>query len=89
MIHKVSSWLHSVSISFDINVAWYLCFNFKHDMTVASLLNAMKVFNGVQPPYASSVMVELFNVSGQFYVELWYKNDSTREPYQLVVPGKH
>jgi lysosomal acid phosphatase len=62
--------------------------NVKHDQTVASVMSAMKVFNGVQPPYASSVMVELFNVSGQFFVELWYKNDSTRDPYQLVIPGK-
>jgi lysosomal acid phosphatase len=66
---------------------WCLVLNVKHDQTVASVMNAMKIFNGIQPPYASSIMVELFNVSGQFYVELWYKNDSTRDPYQLVVPG--
>ena len=30
-----------------------------HDVTLATFLSAMKMYNGIQPPYASLVMVEL------------------------------
>lgn len=30
-----------------------------HDVTVATVLSALKVFNGIQPPYASMILVEL------------------------------
>lgn len=30
-----------------------------HDVTVATFLSALKIFNDIQPPYASMVLVEL------------------------------
>lgn len=34
-----------------------------HDATIVALLQALQVYDGVHPPYASSVAVELFNVT--------------------------
>ncbi|CAH1251240.1 ACP2 [Branchiostoma lanceolatum] len=59
-----------------------------HDTTLAGLHSAMGTVNDLQPPYASCVMVELYREdSGEFTVEVWYRNDSSRPPYQLPVPG--
>ncbi|XP_053680099.1 prostatic acid phosphatase [Anopheles nili] len=59
-----------------------------HDVTVASLLNAMRVFELHNPPFAACVMFELRQPSdgGQSYVQIFYKN-TTAEPLQLVIPG--
>jgi len=66
------------------------CVVMQHDSTVAALLSAMGVFNNLAPPYASQVIVELFNTSGQFSVKVWYRNDSepSAEPSQMIIPGK-
>jgi len=66
-----------------------LCAFVQHDSTVAPFLCALKVFNGLQPPYACAVLVELFNASGQLFVEVWYRNDSgiDAEPFQMIIPG--
>jgi len=64
---------------------------------VVALLSAMKVFNDLSPPYASTVFVELYNSSaGNLTVEIWYKNTSaaavtsanTTDLFQLTIPGK-
>lgn len=34
-----------------------------HDVTVATFLSALKIFNGIQPPYASMVLVELHELN--------------------------
>jgi len=62
----------------------------QHDSTLVAFMSALKVFNDLQPPYASAVLVELFNTSGQFLVKVWYRNDSVidAEPFQLIIPGK-
>ena len=70
----------------------WLCLSMtvQHDTTVAAFLSAMETFNNLHPPYAATVVVELFNTSGQFSVEVWYKNDSAHDigPYQMIIPGK-
>ena len=33
----------------------------QHDTTVAGLLSALKVYDGIQPAYSSAVMIELFS----------------------------
>ncbi|KAI8497036.1 mitochondrial acyl carrier protein [Branchiostoma belcheri] len=67
-----------------------------HDSTVIGLLSALGVSNHIQPPYCACVMVELYQedsgtfcacVKLEFFTEVWYRNDSTRDPYLLVVPG--
>ena len=34
-----------------------------HDVTVATFLSALNIFNGIQPPYASMVLVELHELT--------------------------
>ena len=72
-----------------LSLSLFRFFAGQHDTTVAVLLTAMNIFNDIQPPFAAAVMIELFNVCGQFAVELWYKNDTERDSYQLVIPGRH
>ncbi|XP_037070081.1 lysosomal acid phosphatase-like [Pollicipes pollicipes] len=59
-----------------------------HDADVAALLGTLGVYNGLAPPLASCVIVELHRApSGAFFVRLFYRNDTTVAPYRLQVPG--
>ncbi|XP_019716381.1 lysosomal acid phosphatase [Hippocampus comes] len=59
-----------------------------HDTTVAALQVSLNVFNGRQPPYASCHMIELYSDdNGSLTVSMFYRNDSTVEPYALQLPG--
>ena len=62
----------------------------QHDSTVGSFLSALNIFNGITPPYAATVLVELFNTDGQYLVKIWYRNDSVvhPEPFLMTIPGK-
>jgi len=57
-----------------------------HDTTVAPVLHTLNVFNGLAPPYASLVIVELLDRGG-LHVQLSYRNDSSQPPYSLTLPG--
>uniref|UniRef100_A0A3B3CZX3 Lysosomal acid phosphatase n=1 Tax=Oryzias melastigma TaxID=30732 RepID=A0A3B3CZX3_ORYME len=55
-----------------------------HDTTVAALQASLDVFNGKQPPYASCHFFELYrNDDGSASVSMFYRNDSSVEPYPL------
>lgn len=41
-----------------------------HDTTVTMLLRGLGVFNNMSPPYATTVLIELRNVSNQYFVEV-------------------
>uniref|UniRef100_A0AAQ5YTG5 Lysosomal acid phosphatase n=1 Tax=Amphiprion ocellaris TaxID=80972 RepID=A0AAQ5YTG5_AMPOC len=59
-----------------------------HDTTVAALQASLNVFSGVQPPYASCHMFELYREeNGSASVSMFYRNDSAVEPYPLQLPG--
>ncbi|XP_046643303.1 prostatic acid phosphatase-like [Daphnia pulicaria] len=61
-----------------------------HDVTVATFLSALNIFNGIQPPYASMVLVELHELKpNDFSVKILYKNvsDDGRNPEVLSLPG--
>ena len=60
-----------------------------HDGTIAALLSALHVFNGIRPPYNSMVISELHqNASGYHYVNLFYKNTSfTDDLVELTLPN--
>ncbi|XP_036439854.1 lysosomal acid phosphatase [Colossoma macropomum] len=59
-----------------------------HDTTIVALQQALDVFNGVQPPYASCHIFELHQDNESFSVEMFYRNDSSvDEPYPLTLPG--
>ena len=83
----------------------YFFFNFQHDTTITSLLNALQVYNNVAVPYSSSLMIELYNRTTekmqtiketsdgskkghQYFVRIFYRNDTSTEPYQLQIEGE-
>ncbi|XP_046545890.1 LOW QUALITY PROTEIN: prostatic acid phosphatase-like [Haliotis rubra] len=65
-----------------------------HDTTVAAILSALRVYNKLSPPYTSTVFMELHqNTSGDFYIELYFRNTTSRDPnddtapHNLTIPG--
>ncbi|XP_026527017.1 LOW QUALITY PROTEIN: lysosomal acid phosphatase [Notechis scutatus] len=58
-----------------------------HDTTLAALQTALNVYNGKQPPYASCHIFELYEEDdGNFTVEMFFRNESQKEPYILQLP---
>lgn len=59
-----------------------------HDSDVAALLGALGAYNGIAPPLASCVILELHrDAAGTFFVQLFYRNDTTVEPFPLRLPN--
>ncbi|KAM8927780.1 testicular acid phosphatase homolog [Pelodytes ibericus] len=59
-----------------------------HDSTLIALQAALSVYNGIHPPYASCHIFEFYTESdGTHSVSMYYKNDSSKDPYELVLPG--
>ncbi|XP_066285310.1 prostatic acid phosphatase-like [Branchiostoma lanceolatum] len=59
-----------------------------HDLDISALLSALNVYNNMSAPYASCVLIELYQDRlGSFSVQISYRNDSSHDPYVLTVPG--
>ncbi|XP_023444307.1 prostatic acid phosphatase [Dasypus novemcinctus] len=58
-----------------------------HDTTVSGLQMALHVYNGRLPPYASCHVTELYLEKGQYFVEMFYRNDTQNELHALALPG--
>ncbi|XP_075696277.1 testicular acid phosphatase homolog isoform X1 [Rhinoderma darwinii] len=59
-----------------------------HDSTLLALQGALGVYNGIHPPYASCHIFEFYKESdGTYSVGMYYRNESYKEPYELVLPG--
>ena len=59
-----------------------------HDSTVSWMLHALGVFNELQPPYACAVFLELYNQSGEFVVEAYFRNTTgSKQLYLLNMPS--
>nr|XP_013015432.1 prostatic acid phosphatase [Cavia porcellus] len=58
-----------------------------HDTTVSGLQIALDVYNGVLPPYASCHLMELYLEKGEYFVEMYYRNETHHGPYPLTLPG--
>ncbi|XP_036287376.1 prostatic acid phosphatase isoform X11 [Pipistrellus kuhlii] len=58
-----------------------------HDTTISGLQMALDVFNGILPPYASCHIMELYLEKGDYFVEMYYRNETNHEPYPLTLPG--
>ncbi|XP_022094022.1 lysosomal acid phosphatase-like [Acanthaster planci] len=57
-----------------------------HDTTLAAFLSALGIYNGVQPPLASCVGVEMWKEeNGKYTVNIWFRNDTTKAPYPLKI----
>ncbi|ODN05943.1 Lysosomal acid phosphatase [Orchesella cincta] len=60
-----------------------------HDITLVDILNTFGVFDLHRPTYASVFILELHQDPNteKFFVEFFLRNDTTREPYKLTMPG--
>uniref|UniRef100_A0A8C0FDX0 acid phosphatase n=1 Tax=Bubo bubo TaxID=30461 RepID=A0A8C0FDX0_BUBBB len=59
-----------------------------HDTTIGALQIALNIFNGKLPPYAACQFFELYQESsGRYSIEMHYRNDSSKDPYLLTLPG--
>ncbi|KAI5126009.1 prostatic acid phosphatase isoform X3 [Manis pentadactyla] len=58
-----------------------------HDTTVSGLQMALDVYNGILPPYASCHLMELYLEKGEYFIEMYYRNETQREPHALTLPG--
>ncbi|MEE6482724.1 hypothetical protein FKM82_013323 [Ascaphus truei] len=64
-----------------------------HDSTIIALQGALKIYNGLHPPYAACHIFEFYKeVDGcipfrSYSISMHYRNESSREPYELVLPG--
>ncbi|KAM7176663.1 prostatic acid phosphatase-like [Macrochelys suwanniensis] len=59
-----------------------------HDTTIGALQMALNIFNGKLPPYSTCQFFELYQEnSGQYSIEMYYRNDSLTDPYPLRLPG--
>ncbi|XP_075443218.1 prostatic acid phosphatase isoform X2 [Ascaphus truei] len=59
-----------------------------HDTTLAALQTALNVSNGRLPPYAACHIFELYQEkNGKYSIEMYYRNDSSVDPYPLTLPG--
>ncbi|XP_047421058.1 prostatic acid phosphatase [Sciurus carolinensis] len=58
-----------------------------HDTTVSALQMALEVYNGILPPYAACHFTELYLEKGEYFVEMYYRNETQHEAYALTLPG--
>ena len=58
-----------------------------HDITLIALLSALNVWDGLQPPYASLVIAELFQDGDSWFLQFSYKNSTEGGAVVLSVPG--
>lgn len=59
-----------------------------HDTSIVALLSALGVWDLIAPPYAATVFVELQKLSdGTHGVQIFYRNDSSVDPYELIIPS--
>jgi lysosomal acid phosphatase len=59
-----------------------------HDTTVAPILHTLDLFDPPSAPYyASTILFERIERDNEFYMKISYRNDTSRPPYELVVPG--
>ncbi|NXE21030.1 PPAL phosphatase, partial [Ardeotis kori] len=60
----------------------------QHDTTLVALQMALDVYNKIQAPYASCHLFELYQEDdGNFSVEMFFRNESGKEPFPLTIPG--
>lgn len=58
-----------------------------HDTTISVLLTALEIYNGIPPPYSTSVIVELRQKDDNYVVTILYKNTTSSAPYLLQLPN--
>ncbi|CAL8098913.1 unnamed protein product [Orchesella dallaii] len=56
-----------------------------HDSTISGVLHTLNLFQPHIPVYAAALLIELHRKpdTGEFFIEFYYRNDTTVEPYRL------
>jgi len=57
-----------------------------HDVTIAGILNSLGVFQPHIPPYSSSLLFELYESNGHYYIQLLYRYSNTENPAPIYIP---
>lgn len=59
-----------------------------HDVLIAAFASAFGVFNQLGVPSSTAIITELHeDANGNFFIQMLFKNDTTRKPYRLEIPG--
>ena len=71
-----------------VSPATILCLiSFQHDNNIASLGRAIGIFNNLQPPYLASIILELHEQDGNFFVKTLFENHTSDSPYTKTIKG--
>uniref|UniRef100_A0A5S6QWF5 acid phosphatase n=1 Tax=Trichuris muris TaxID=70415 RepID=A0A5S6QWF5_TRIMR len=58
-----------------------------HDGTLVALMQALNIFDGITPPFAACLMIELHTTAmGNNSVRILYRTDPNKEPLLLTIP---
>ncbi|KAF5300434.1 hypothetical protein FQA39_LY02233 [Lamprigera yunnana] len=58
-----------------------------HEINVASMLRALKVYTRHIPDYGSCVLLELHLIDGVYYIKIYYEDHTPDSPKLLKIPG--
>ncbi|KAL6259993.1 hypothetical protein P5V15_009901 [Pogonomyrmex californicus] len=58
-----------------------------HDSTIVTLLDTMHIWYNQLPHYNIMTMIELHEDEGEWNVQVFLRNTTTREPYPMTIPG--
>ncbi|KAM6450886.1 prostatic acid phosphatase isoform 2-T2 [Liasis olivaceus] len=58
-----------------------------HDTTLGALQMALNIYNNKLPPYASCQIFEQYEENGVHTIEMYFRNDTSKEPYPVTLPG--
>ncbi|XP_018323599.1 prostatic acid phosphatase [Agrilus planipennis] len=54
-----------------------------HDITIANVLQSLKLFQYHCPPYASTILIELRSLKSEYFVNIFYKNSTVPQQMKL------
>ncbi|ODM94066.1 Lysosomal acid phosphatase [Orchesella cincta] len=61
-----------------------------HDHCISVVLDTLEMYDKKRPPFASALLLELHQSpddSQEFYIEIYYRNDTYRDAYKLDIPN--
>uniref|UniRef100_A0A914VHV5 acid phosphatase n=1 Tax=Plectus sambesii TaxID=2011161 RepID=A0A914VHV5_9BILA len=83
-LEEKSGFNRSLSLYKDV-VRIFDSLNCEHDTTLSALFNNLGAPQNRNPPYAAMLMIELHQVGDQYFVEVYYRNDSAHAAHIINV----
>ncbi|PIC26581.1 hypothetical protein B9Z55_019115 [Caenorhabditis nigoni] len=79
----LNNWIqNAVAVSESRNDQRMLLYS-SHDGVLLALLNAFRASNDMMVPYAAALIMHVYSDNGKYYSELYYRNDTTTDPYRI------